>query len=188
MIQIASKYDVDPIQLVEAFRSAWENTTAYCGRFQISSRKISQEAAMFRITNNEKVIWQYPVNIGSIRHPGAGDFFKTMLLSRSIPVNAHQRNPKIGTLISGMKNLSIHGHITTIPPGRVVMTRWGGQACVSNATIADETGTIRLSLWNNQITSFNVGDEIEITKCYVTQFAGEPQVRLKRNGTISIIS
>ena len=174
------------MRLVEAFRSAWENTTAHCGQLLISCRKTSPESAMFRITSDENAIWQYPVTFGSISHPGAGDFIKTTLSSRPLPVNTYPSNPKIGTLTSGMKDLTIHGHIITIPPGRAVTTRWGSQACISNATIEDETGSIRLSLWNNQITTFQVGDEVEIKNCYVTHFAGEPQLRLKRKGTISI--
>jgi replication factor A1 len=190
MVQIASKYDIEPIRLVEAFRSAWENSTACCGRLRISSHQTSSETAMFRITNEANVIWQYPVNIGSITHPGAGDviqgLIETTFASRSLPANAHHCSSKIGTLISGMEDLTIHGHLTAIPPRRAVMTRWGEQACVSNATIADETGSVRLSLWNNQITKFHVGDEVEIQNCYVTRFAGELQVRVKRKGLISI--
>jgi replication factor A1 len=186
MVQIATKYDVEPLRLVDAFRSAWEDSTAECGRLRIACRKTSPEAAMFRITCNEHAIWQYPVNIGSINNPGAGDVMKHTLASRPPPIPTHQNTLKIGQLTSGMKNLMVHARITKIPPGRGVMTRWGEQASISNATIADDTGSIRLSLWNNQITTFHVGDEIEIHNCYVTQFAGELQLRVKRKGRISI--
>lgn len=141
---------------------------------------------MFRITNEANVIWQYPVNIESITHPGADAFIKTALSSRPSPMNTHHHYPKIGILTSGMKDLTIHGSITTIPPGRVVNTRWGGQARVSNATIADETGSIRLSLWNKQIATFHVGDEVDVQKCYVARFAGELQLRVSRKGAISV--
>jgi replication factor A1 len=111
---------------------------------------------------------------------------KSLSLSETPHMKTGYHNLTIGQLTNGMKNLTIRAHIVKIPPGKGVMTRWGGQACISNATIADETGTIRLSLWNNQITSFNVGDEIDITKCYVTRFAGELQVRVTRKGSVSI--
>lgn len=186
MVQIATKYDVEPLRLVDAFRNAWEDSTADCGRLQIACRKTGPEAAMFRITCKGQAIWQYPVNIGSINNPGAGDVMKNTLASRPSPTPAHRQTLKIDQLTSGMKNLTIHGRITKIPPGRGVMTRWGEQASISNATVADDTGSIRLSLWNNQITTFHIGDEIEIYNCYVTQFAGERQLRVKRKGRISI--
>jgi replication factor A1 len=54
--------------------------------------------------------------------------------------------------------------------------------------IKDDTGSIRLSLWNQQIDKVNVGDEVEIQGGHVAQYAGIPQLRLGKNGTISIVS
>lgn len=186
MTKIASKYDIEPQRLVEAFQNAWENTITNIGRLQISCRKTTSNSAMFRITCNEQIIWQYPVNIGSINHPGAGDVMKHTFASLTSSTIAPQNNLKIGQLTYGMKNLTVYAQITKIPPSRGVITRWGEQACISNATIADDTGSIRLSLWNDQITTFHVGDEVEIHNCYVTQFAGNLQLRIKRKGKISI--
>jgi replication factor A1 len=186
MMKIASKYDIEPQRLVDAFQHAWENTTTHCGQLQISCRKTTDHSAMFRITCNEQIIWQYPVNIGSINHPGAGDVMKNTFASLVVSPITPQHNVKIGQLAYGMKDLTIHAQITKIPPSRGVITRWGEQAVISNAIIADDTGSIRLSLWNDQITTFHVGDEIEIHNCYVTQFAGELQLRVKRKGNISL--
>jgi len=54
-------------------------------------------------------------------------------------------------------------------------------------TIADETGSMRLSLWNDQIDKVHVGDEVELKNSYILRYRGEPQLRLGRRGTLSVI-
>ena len=54
----------------------------------------------------------------------------------------------------------------------------------SNIKIADDSGSIRLNLWNQQIDDLNVGDKIKIENSYVARYAGELQLRLGRTGTI----
>ena len=87
-----------------------------------------------------------------------------------------------------MEKIEIKAKITEIPPALHVHTRFGTTASVSNIKIADETGSIRLSLWNNQIDKVHVGDEIELKNCYVFRYRGEPQLRIGRKGTLSIIN
>jgi replication factor A1 len=57
-------------------------------------------------------------------------------------------------------------------------------AKVTNIKIADDSGSIRLNLWNQQIDDLNVGDKIAIENSYVARYAGELQLRLGRTGTI----
>ena len=97
-------------------------------------------------------------------------------------------NPKIGELRLGMKGINVKAKIIEIPPARNVITRWGSRACVSNVKIADETGSIRLSLWNNQINKIQIGDEVEVKNCRVSKFAGQPQLRFGRKSEISVIN
>ena len=54
-------------------------------------------------------------------------------------------------------------------------------------TIADETGSVRLSLWNDQIDKVHVGDEVELKNCYVVGYRGEAQIRIGRRGTLSVV-
>jgi replication factor A1 len=41
-----------------------------------------------------------------------------------------------------------------------------------------------MSLWNEQIDSFNVNDEIRIENGYVTSFRGEAQLNVGRYGRL----
>ena len=91
---------------------------------------------------------------------------------------------KITELRAGMKRVNVKAKIIEIPPRRLVQTMWGGRSYVSNAKIKDETGSITLSLWNNQIGRFNVGDGVEIENGVVTNFAGKLQLRLRKNSQL----
>jgi len=185
---IARKHDLDPTLLVEAFVEAWRHKNYHCGRLKISRREVNQDFVTFLITNEEKVVAQFPVTLEILRNP---DAFKNRIQDIPVPHLAKrqsdQRQKKISELRSGMRGVDVKAKIIEIPPVKAVTTRWGGQAYVSNVMIADETGFIRLSLWNNQIDTVHFGDEVEIKNCYVASFAGEPQLRPGKKGTISVI-
>ena len=87
-----------------------------------------------------------------------------------------------------MKGVDVTVKIIEVPPIKPVFTRWGSECYVSNVKIADETGSIRLSLWNEQVDKVRVGDEIELKNCYVSRFAGQLQLRLRRKSIMSIIN
>lgn len=58
---------------------------------------------------------------------------------------------------------------------------------LAEATISDETGTMKLVLWNDQIRQVNVGDKVRVEGGYVTSFRGEPQLSISRYGRIIIL-
>jgi ssDNA-binding replication factor A large subunit len=53
--------------------------------------------------------------------------------------------------------------------------------------IADETGTIKLCLWNEKINEVSVDSVVQIENASVTKFRGENQLRLGKNGRLSVI-
>jgi replication factor A1 len=84
-----------------------------------------------------------------------------------------------------MKRVNLKAKIIEIPPMRRVLTKFGNVASVTNIKIADDTGSIRLNLWNNQMDDLYVGDNIEIENSYVARYRGELQLRLGRKGIIN---
>jgi replication factor A1 len=180
---------VDPNQLVDAFVEAWENTTAQCGGLTISRRGITRDSATFLITKEEKVIWQFPVNLENVRNPEVlKKYIQDMPAPQPPEQERYQKKQQIDNLRFGMKGINVTAKIVEIQPTKPVITRWGSESYVTNVMIADETGSIRLSLWNKQIDKVRVGDEVELTNCYVSRFAGQPQLRLQRKSTMSVIN
>jgi replication factor A1 len=187
IVTIARKHDVDPQQLVDAFVEAWENTTSTCGGLTIARRGTSRDSATFLITKEEKVIWQFPVNLENVRNP---DVLKKYIQDMPAPQpkeKPYQKKQLIEDLRFGMKGVDVTAKIIEIQPTKPVITRWGSESYVTNVMISDDTGSIRLSLWNKQIDKVKVGDEVELTNCYVSRFAGQPQLRLQRKSTMSVI-
>lgn len=83
-----------------------------------------------------------------------------------------------------MRNVSLKAKIIDVSEPRTVETRMG-TARVADATIQDETGTVKMSLWDDQIERFSVGDVVSITNGYTTTFRGEIRVNVGRYGKIS---
>ena len=57
---------------------------------------------------------------------------------------------------------------------------------IVDAVVADETGSIKLTLWNEQIEQVNVGDNIKIENGYITSFKGEMQLNVGKFGKMTV--
>jgi replication factor A1 len=94
---------------------------------------------------------------------------------------------KIKELRDGMKRISIQARVTEKSDPREVMSRFKDQTYrVATVTVADETGTVKLTLWNDQIDLVNVNDTVKIENGYVTSFRGEIQLNVGKYGTLTI--
>ena len=90
----------------------------------------------------------------------------------------------IGDLKPGMRGVSIVGTIDSLTEPRTVNLRAGGTAQVADAVISDETGTIKLSLWDDQINMVKQGDRISIENGYTQAFRGENSLNIGRYGNL----
>ena len=189
IVSIAHKYDLEPEKLFGAFVEAWNNKSSQYGILTISCREMNYDSATFLLTNKEKVVSQFPITLDVLKEP---EYYKEQLqyFSKFLYKNNKQEQKirKIDELKYGMKGIDIKAKVVEIPPGVNVLTRFGTTAYVYNVKIADESGSIRLSLWNNQIDNVHVGDEIELKTCYIFRYRGEPQLRLERKGILKIIN
>ena len=94
---------------------------------------------------------------------------------------------KINEIKLGMSVVSMEGKIIAKSEPRSVRTRFGPRS-VADAEIEDETGTIKLSLWEQQIEMVNVGDTVKINEAYVTQFCNQLQLNIPRSGVLEVKS
>ena len=94
---------------------------------------------------------------------------------------------KIEELRDGMKRVNIEAKVTEKSETREVQSRYGNQKYqVADALITDETGTIKLTLWNEQIDQVNVDDTVKIENGYITSFRGEIQLNAGKYGTLNV--
>ena len=58
---------------------------------------------------------------------------------------------------------------------------------VANAILQDETGEIKMTLWNEEIDKVKTGNIIHIRNGYVNEWQGEKQIMVGRFGNIEIL-
>ena len=67
-------------------------------------------------------------------------------------------------------------------------SKFNSQGQVCNAKVQDDSGSMTLSLWNDQVNLVHVGDTISIKNGYVSEWQGEMQLSTGKFGTLDIIS
>ncbi|MCL5877184.1 MAG: OB-fold nucleic acid binding domain-containing protein [Candidatus Bathyarchaeota archaeon] len=93
----------------------------------------------------------------------------------------------IKDLADGMKRVSVEGKVVEKGDPREVKSRYKDETYrIVDAIIADESGSIKLTLWNEQIEQVNVGDNIKIENGYVTSFKGEAQLNVGKFGKLTV--
>ncbi|MBU0929753.1 MAG: hypothetical protein KJ623_01645 [Nanoarchaeota archaeon] len=63
----------------------------------------------------------------------------------------------------------------------------GGQLKVCNAKGEDDTGSVTVSLWNNDIEKVNIGDTIKITNGWSSIYNNEMQVSPGKLGKLEVV-
>jgi len=94
---------------------------------------------------------------------------------------------KIRELRDGMRRVNVVAKVTEKSETREVRSRFKDETHrVADALISDETGTIKLTLWNEQIDQVNVDDTVKIENGYTTTFRGEIQLNVGKYGRLSV--
>lgn len=94
---------------------------------------------------------------------------------------------KINELKPGMNNVSIKAKITDLKDPREIMTKFGTTTTLSEATLEDETGSVKLTLWGKQAEGLENDQEVEIVGGFTKEFRDELQLGIGRNGTIKVV-
>ncbi len=94
---------------------------------------------------------------------------------------------KISELRIGTTGIDLQAKVTDVSEPREVRTKFGYSTRVASATIEDDSGTISMTLWGNQIDQINVGDTVEIKDGYIREFRGELQLNIPRKGEIKVV-
>jgi replication factor A1 len=93
---------------------------------------------------------------------------------------------KISELKPGTRSVNVTAKIQEMSEAREVTTRRGEQSRVATAVIIDDSGTVKLNLWNEHIDQVKVNDNIAIENGYVDSFRGETQLNVGRYGKLTV--
>jgi replication factor A1 len=184
---LSVKYSVDADDFFQALVSAAENQKSRCGCLSIECRSKQKERAVLLVTKGSKVVAQFivPTKFLQNRENPLNNIRNADTLCRRLvkkPTDSH--SVQVKDLRIGMKSVNLKAEVVEIAEPKFVVTRFGNHASVANALISDKTGRIKLCLWNEQINSVSVGDNVQIENAKIYAFKGERQVRVGKNGVL----
>jgi replication factor A1 len=93
---------------------------------------------------------------------------------------------KISELQAGQGSVSVEAEVKSIEAVRT-FNKSGRELRVANAVVSDDSGEIKLTLWNEDIEKVSVGKKIKITNGYVNEFQGEKQLTSGKFGKLEIV-
>ena len=187
---LSARYEVDPDALFCALLSAGENRESRCGNLSIECRGKTKGKIIFLITEDSEVVAQFPVSERFLSQQGnpIRNFMETERVRKHIAKkNRSAASRSIRDLRAGMNNISLKAKVLEVTQPKHVVTRYGNLASLAKALIADETGKIKLCLWNEQIDSVAAGDTVQIENARTSTFRGERQLSLGKKGTLNNI-
>jgi replication factor A1 len=184
---LSIKYEVDADKFFNALISAGNNRKSTCGNLLIECRDKQNNRLVLLITEGPKVIAQLsiPEEFLLEKNNPIKEVKKADVLCRH-PMHKG-RKPQllhIKDLRIGMKKVNLKAEVLEVAKPTSVITRFGNYASVANALISDETGKIKLCLWNEQINAISAGDMIQIENARISAFRGERQMRIGKNGVL----
>jgi replication factor A1 len=191
LASLSVQYGVYPAELFQALVAARENGKATCQNLTVEYRGNVDEEAIFLIKQNGNALVQFRVNEETLQQKNIP--FENWMESDKIRKQMAKQNPAepvstpVRELRYGMKKVNVDALVLETPQPRQVHTQFGNSVMMANAYIEDETGKIKLCLWDQQVNSVAEGDTIQIRNASVATFKGEKQLRLGKNGTLTVI-
>jgi len=188
LARISVKHEIDSGKFFSSFLDAFQHEEATCGELLIECRVKTRDYAIFLITNSHKVVAQFPIPERILAKTNPLKEFTYRLSSiRNSAQEAKSNHYQIKDLRVGMKRVNIKARVLEVSQPRLVATRFGFYANVTNVLITDKTGTIQLPLWNKQTDGISAGDLIQVENANVIVFRGIRQLKVGRSGKVSVV-
>jgi len=192
LVTISLKHRIDPNKLFNKIVYAWKNGRSKCKQLTIQCREKMRGRAVFLITTHYKVVAQFPMSMYLLKQTAPLKRF-AYAIEREKDALMKKRNAKAVTchkikdLKAGMKRISLKARVLAISRPQQALTKYNTYVVFANATLTDETGTVKLTLWNGRINSLSINDTVEIENANVTAYKGETQLKIGRHSKLRII-
>ncbi len=193
LVELATKHGISTREFFKAIVRAWKNGKAMCRGLNIQCRVKKRDCAIFLITEDCTVIAQFPIQEYVLKetNPLKGFDYVHERVKHAAKMKERKslenHHIQIGNLKPGMKRISLKARVIEISKPKSVLTRFFDYVVFANATLADETGKINLTLWNARINMISINDIVQIENANVIMFRGEKQLRTGRNGRLKVV-
>jgi replication factor A1 len=188
LARIVQRNDIDPDEFLEAIVTAWDQDEITYQELTIKCRKRKQNSAIFLFIIRKKAVGQFSIPKLILQDNDLIKNYVEALPPKKLSTKkAKTEKPKIKDLEKRMDHVSLKAKVLETSKPKLIYTRYGTEAYLSNVLLADETGTIKLTLWNQNINRVSVDDVIELENVNVIRFRGERQLRLRRKSILTIL-
>jgi len=192
LAEISVKHMVDSNEFFDRIVYAWENRRAKCKELDIECRAKTRGNAIFLITTGYSVVAQFPVAEYILKEATPLKEFAYIIEREKLALmkkknENEKRHFKIKELKAGMKRINLRARVLAVSKPQVALTRYNDYVMFANATLTDETGTIKLTLWNSRTSMLSTNSIVEIENANVAAYRGELQLRLGRNSKLEVI-
>ena len=194
LASLSVQYGCYPAELFQALVAAKETREGkgVCQNLTVEYRGSIDNEAIFLIKQNGIAQVQFRVNEETLKQKDLG--FDSWMESDRIRKQIARQNPsepvstQVSDLRHGMKKVNVdQAKVLDSPQPKQVHTQFGNTIMMANVYVEDESGKIKLCLWDDQIKTVTAGDVIQIKNASVATFKGEKQLRLGKTGTITVL-
>ncbi len=100
--------------------------------------------------------------------------------------SAPAETKKVNELTPQSKNVNVLIKVVSVGEPKEIPSRFGGEPKkVAEATVGDETGTVILSLWQDQIGSVQENDVLQIENGYISLVRGHMRLNVGKHGKMT---
>ena len=186
---LSVKYGVNSEKFLSALRQAFDQgKETECCHFLVECRGKTKTDQFFSIKNGSGIVAQFKVSNDFLveNRNSLKEFMNTEIVSKYL---AKKRKASHSHFIKdvgpGMNHVNLKAKVLAVTEPTHTVTRFGSYASVAKVLMADETGTINLCLWKEEIDIESIGATVRIVNAKVSTFKGEKQLTLGTRATIN---
>ena len=94
---------------------------------------------------------------------------------------------KISEIDANSRKVSIEAKVIDKGEARSVRSRDGRDLRVSDAVLEDDSGSIQLTLWGDEIDKINIGDKVKIENGFVREWNNTLQLSVGKFGKMTVL-
>jgi len=190
LIMVSNKYGLDTHRFLMCFPHAWTHEKSSHNGISIQLRQKTENNCVFLVTQDQKVITQLHLSQKLLKYlpevdPASFPFIESAPAGKMQALET--ADVQIKDIDAGVKWVNLIARVVGKSDLRNVFSRFGDSFALSIATISDDTGSMRLPLWNAQIDKVSIGDTVQIENGRIRTFRGELQVSVGRNSKLEVI-
>lgn len=92
----------------------------------------------------------------------------------------------ISDLLPGMRDVDMELKVLSVSKPKQIISGSGIEHEILEAEVEDETGKIKLVLWDDRIIPLKVGDVVKVRNGFVSSFKGEWRINVGKSGEVEI--